>query len=335
MALSILDNLIAKFEYTVSQQNSYGQILQFRKIPLSSLQNIKSSPNLIKQIQDDFSNYKFLIFSNDNNYNKSLDYINLIKKTKALSLDFFTSTSPEIKNKLSKPRPGYMKTVAKEFFDYRLVNKTFENEYYEQLICSKNEKISKFQTALDETFICLENITKDIVDILSYNNKLNGIINNSNDLHKFGAIGKPSDNKQKVSASKLSIFYYHNDAKYKDNVNCSEHIDQGFLSLEPISSVSGLEIEYEKNKWIRIDDEKFNLNENDLILFSAETFQRLSGGKYMAAMHRVGKNDKERLTIVYKMKHRNMENDLKLHFGEDENYHFYQYDENGNLVRIS
>lgn len=77
------------------------------------------------------------------------------------------------------------------------------------------------------------------------------------------------------------------------------------------------------------------MNENDLILFCSETLQRLSNGYYTGTLHRVGKSDTQRLSMVYKMRHRDIEDDMKLHFGDNENYAFYQYDENGNLVMIN
>ena len=86
-------------------------------------------------------------------------------------------------------------------------------------------------------------------------------------------------------------FFYHNLDKNRGKSNCCEHIDQGFVSLEPFSAVSGLEIfEKERREWIRTDDTQY-MNEHDLILFCSETFQRLSDGKYRGTLHRVGKND--------------------------------------------
>ena len=106
------------------------------------------------------------------------------------------------------------------------------------------------------------------------------------------------------------------------------------MSLEPYSKVSGLVIFLkEQAEWIRIDEGY--MDKNDLVLFCSETLHRLSNGRYHGTLHRVGKNDKPRLSMVYKMRHRDIAKDMELHFGDDANFAFYQYDEMGKLVRIS
>ena len=130
-------------------------------------------------------------------------------------------------------------------------------------------------------------------------------------------------------------------------VNVAPHIDQGFLSIEPFTNVSGLECydQYIK-KWVRVDSRNNNndidssyMNENDLILFCSETLERITNSRYKGTMHKVVATKEEfgceRLSMVYKMRHRNIEKDMKLHFGNDENYAFYQYDKNGNLVKLT
>lgn len=299
---------------------------QFKKIPLSSINKIKSSPKLILELQEQFCNDSFIIITND-----IVNKHKLIETAEKTAIKFFTTTSNEDKDKLrGEVELGYLNTTSKQGYHIKLVN----NKYKDHHPWPNN--IDKFESIFTETFQCLQDICIEFVDILAKNNYLSDVIKNiPDDLNKFEAIGRPIKDDKKVSSSLLSLFYYENKEENKDKTNCMEHIDQGFVSLEPHSSVSGLEIFLkDEAEWIRIDEPQYMKN-NDLILFCSETFHRLSGGKYNGTMHRVGKNNKPRLSMVYKMRHRDIEKDLELHFGDDENYAFYQYDQNGNLVRLT
>jgi len=153
------------------------------------------------------------------------------------------------------------------------------------------------------------------------------------DLNSFRAVGTPTDGK--FSSSLLSLFCYRNSFNQSNPpvVNCCEHVDQGFLSIEPCTQVDGLEVFlFGKKEWVRID--KF-MNKDDLILFCSETMERITQSHFRGVLHRVGPSNAQRLSMVYKMRHKDITpQDIKLHFGSSERYAFYQYDENGNLVEI-
>jgi hypothetical protein len=53
-------------------------------------------------------------------------------------------------------------------------------------------------------------------------------------LSSHGALGVPASG---LSSSVLQCFYYANSAALDENPNCGEHVDQGFLSIEPATKV--------------------------------------------------------------------------------------------------
>lgn len=327
-ALLIIDELMYTFHIEISIPTSSRY--NFTKIRLSSIPEIKKSNEWTARLQQQFAEDSFVIITND-----IPDLQRLIQTAEETAVQFFENTDQSEKEKLrGEVELGYLRTSAKEGYHVKLVNELCPSHHpwpSETQECNFN-----FKDTMTATFQSMESICIDLVDILSRNGAVNGILDNiQDDLRRFEAIGKPMRKDKIVSSSLLSLFHYENSQETMDRTNCMEHIDQGFVSMEPHSAVSGLEIFMKKQaEWIRIDEPQY-MNSNDLILFCSETLHRISDGRYQGTLHRVGKNNKSRLSMVYKMRHRDITKDMELHFGKEENYAFYQYDQNGNLVRIT
>lgn len=103
-------------------------------------------------------------------------------------------------------------------------------------------------------------------------------------LDSHGALGVLASG---VSASVLQSFYYANSPALDENPNCGEHVDQGFLSIEPATSVPGLQVyDFAAGAWLDVD---VSLAPTDLVLFGAESLQRFSNSEYKGTVHRVGR----------------------------------------------
>jgi hypothetical protein len=174
------------------------------------------------------------------------------------------------------------------------------------------------------------------------------------ELKRHGALYDTAAADGPVSASVLQCFWYPNSDGVRENPNCGEHVDQvretvllticfpayvlcpkptaclsishthpfslyfslhqGFLSIEPATAVPGLEVfDFASQSWLSID---LHLNPGDLILFNAETVQRVTRDVCRGTVHRVGKNEAARLSMVFKMRHRASEE-----LGEYLNHH--------------
>ncbi len=74
----------------------------------------------------------------------------------------------------------------------------------------------------------------------------------------------------------------------------SPHRDHGFLTLLPLSDVSGLEIRTQSEKWLRAD-----LIEDAIIVNTGEFLNRWTNGRFLATPHRVIPPQVDRYSIAF------------------------------------
>ena len=164
-----------------------------------------------------------------------------------------------------------------------------------------SEEESRQHSTLANCFDFLERVCVASYSVLQYDGDLEAC---AAFLNSHGALGVPASG---VSSSLLQCFYYANTHSLDQNPNCGEHVDQGFLSIEPATKVPGLQVyDFAAASWLDVD---VALAPTDLVLFCAESLQRFSRSEYKGTVHRVGKDaqHRPRLSMVYKMRHRAIE----------------------------
>jgi isopenicillin N synthase-like dioxygenase len=73
------------------------------------------------------------------------------------------------------------------------------------------------------------------------------------------------------------------------------------MTCVPCTPEPGLNIlDLESREWIEI--ERFLKPQEEVSVFCAQIFQELSGDLYLAALHRVSKSMKPRLSLVYELR---------------------------------
>lgn len=145
-------------------------------------------------------------------------------------------------------------------------------------------------------------------------------------MKKYG--GKSTFSPKEFSTSPYDLFYYNNKPEFLDIPNCSIHVDpgtifqalnelQGWMTCVPCSPTPGLElIDLEAGDWVCI--EKLLETTKDVTIFCAKALQDLSDDKYLASVHRVGKAERPRCSLVYEMRpngaiSQSVLNDMKKH----------------------
>ncbi|ETO34724.1 hypothetical protein RFI_02370 [Reticulomyxa filosa] len=336
VALDIVDDLLSLFETGidhVKQPALFPDYLSLKRVPVSSL--YKDTDNAKEKISEMFAKYGFLILENDIPMKQRV-----VKSAEELSLRFFNDPAMNVADKMKRYHTdkelGYANTTAKEAFHIKVFDECTHKDIQHPF------PGGEFESVLTEVYFFLESITKRVFEIVmskyEEEKKKESRSAEKIDLNAFRAIGTPKDGR--FSSSLLSVFCYRNthtclnDKDAAKVVNCNAHVDQGFLSIEPCPNVTGLEVFlFATKEWIRIDQ---FLQKHDLVLFCSETTERITQSYYRGVLHRVGANDAQRLSMVYKMRHKDITpDDMKLHFGPDEQHAFYQYNENGDLVKLS
>lgn len=131
-----------------------------------------------------------------------------------------------------------------------------------------------------------------------------------------------------LSSSPFDLFYYYNSENVADIVNCHEHVDPGLLTVVPCSPVAGLEIrDHKTGQWIAVENELNLTPLTNLIIFSGHTLQILTNDYYIGSVHRVTKNTRPRLSLVYEQR---IKSDLNLDTFLGDLY--YEYTENSNVA---
>jgi isopenicillin N synthase-like dioxygenase len=102
--------------------------------------------------------------------------------------------------------------------------------------------------------------------------------------------------------SNFAMFRYQDDEKkYSSVQKCMAHQDSGFLTLLPKSTFPGIEILNKSNSfWWSLED---FLEEDDILVYSGRTLEKVTGGVIPATIHRVVRfPGQERFSMPFELK---------------------------------
>lgn len=90
----------------------------------------------------------------------------------------------------------------------------------------------------------------------------------------------------------LRCNYYHGGRVREGEIATVAHVDHSFLTLLPMSSVPGLEVRMQDNRWMSV-----SYVMGAIIVNTGEWLNQLSNGRFLATPHRVIEPSSERITL--------------------------------------
>lgn len=168
-----------------------------------------------------------------------------------------------------------------------------------------------------------ENVPKELANLLPYLSKVHTValdilhsIEKELSMEKGTLTSTVLDNalpEGKKSTSLLRLFAY--DPSEEKGMAAEAHEDLGLLTIIPRSNAPSLEVfdtREDHFAWVNIEKEA---KEGEAIVLVGNTLEKMSGGQYLAATHRVIKSPQKRFSLVYqlraephvKIKHENQE----------------------------
>ena len=115
---------------------------------------------------------------------------------------------------------------------------------------------------------------------------------------QFGTAADTWDDAVSLSRSPYDLFAYYNDARAAAQVNCHEHVDPGILTCVPCAATPGLELRLREVWWAAETPDALTPFA-DVVVFAGATLASVTDGALPAVVHRVGKADRPRRSLVY------------------------------------